>query len=140
MKRRAYILVLVLVGAIFVPSVTAAEGIPTFITYQGRVTDSLGNPVADVEHDIVFNIYEDDISSTVLWTSGTLSGTPTNGLFSAHLGPIPADVFTSGNQRYIGITVDNDPEMTPRVEITSMPYAYQSLIADTARYAYRLDN
>ncbi len=136
MKKCARFLVLALVGAIVVPTVAAAEGIPTFITYQGRVTDSLGNPIADTEHDIVFTIYEDDVSSTVLWTSGTLSGTPTNGLFSTHLGPIPADVFTSGNQRYLGITVDSDPEMTPRVEITSMPYAYQSLIADTARYAF----
>jgi len=114
----------------------ALAEVPIQITYQGRVTDSLGIPVPDIEHDIVFSIYETDNSPTPLWTSGTLTGTPTDGLFSVHLGPIPADVFTTGSQRYLGIKINDNPEMTPRVEITSQPYAYKALVADTALYAY----
>lgn len=125
-----------LIWFVLLTELALSAGVPQAINYQGRVTDSLGNPIADVEHDIVFSIYEDDMSPTVLWTSGILSGTPTNGFISAHLGPVPAEVFTSGNQRYLGITVDGGPEMIPRIEITSMPYAYKSLVADTALYAY----
>lgn len=136
MKRHSQILTILLCSIVTLPNITVAAGIPSSITYQGRLTDSLGNPIEDVEHDVVFNIYEDDTSPTVLWTSGVQSGTPTNGLFSAYLGPIPAEVFTSGSQRYLGIMVDGGPEMTPRVGITAMPYAYQALVADTARYAY----
>ncbi len=108
--------------------------IPTYINYQGLVTDSLGNPLVG-EHSVVFNIYDNDTSPDPLWSSGTMSGTLTDGLFSVPLGPIPADVFTSGNQRYLGITVDGDDELTPRTEINAVPYAYLAQIADTARYA-----
>lgn len=125
-----------IVLCLIVLSASIFAEVPTYITYQGRLTDSLGNPVADVEHDIVLNIYEDDMTPTPLWSSGTLTGTPTNSLVSIHLGPILPEIFTSGSQRYLGIILDDNPEMAPRVEITSMPYAYQALVADTARYAY----
>jgi endosialidase-like protein len=109
--------------------------IPTYISYQGRLLDSNGDPMTDVEHDIVLNIYVDDVTPTPLWSSGILTGTPSDGLFSIHLGPIPSSVFTEGSQRYLGITIDSDPEMTPRTEITSVPYAYRSQVADTAEFA-----
>jgi hypothetical protein len=123
-----------LVLVIFTLTAPILAEIPTFISYQGLVTDSLGNPLVG-EHSVVLNIYDTDSSPSPLWSSGTLSGTLTDGLFSVPLGPIPADVFTSGSQRYLGITIDSDEELTPRVEIEAVPYAFLAQIADTARYA-----
>ena len=130
------VLITSLILLVFTISINAE--IPTYISYQGRLLDSNGDPMADVEHDIVFNIYVDDVTSTPLWTSGILTGTPTDGLFSIHLGPIPSSVFIEGSQRYLGITIDSDPEMTPRTEITSVPYSYRAQVADTAEYAVNI--
>jgi hypothetical protein len=54
------------------------------------------------------------------------------GYFSARLGettPIPASVFAGGKERYLGIAVGADPEMSPRQTIDSAPYA---LVSDNA--------
>lgn len=46
----------------------------------------------------------------------------------------PSNVWT-GSTLYLGVTVGNDPEMTPREQITSVPYALMCAQADHAAAA-----
>ena len=57
-----------------------------------------------------------------------------NGAFSVQLGSVtafPSSLWT-GQALYLGVTVGNDPEMTPREQITSVPYALMCAQADHA--------
>jgi len=45
------------------------------------------------------------------------------------LNPISQTIFTSNSSLWLGITVGGDTEMTPRVQVGSVPYAFQSLSA-----------
>ena len=110
----------------------AAPPVPATLTQQGRILDKDGAPVSSKVH-FVFTVYDDAEASkpaNVLWTEEQ-DITLDDGYFSTELGSVkdlPADVF-DGSVRYLGVTVGNDDEMTPRQSITSVPYA---LLAGTA--------
>jgi len=42
----------------------------------------------------------------------------------------PANLF-DGSNRFVGVTVDTDAEMTPRVQVLSVPYAFRAEVADS---------
>jgi hypothetical protein len=59
-----------------------------------------------------------------------------DGYFSTELGTItaiPADLF-DGSKLYLGVTVGNDDEMTPRQTISSVPYALLAGAAATVPF------
>jgi hypothetical protein len=88
---------------------------------QGRVTDASGIPL-NGSHTIVASLY-DLAGGGVARCTDSDSVTVTNGLFNMDF-----DFCTIGNidgdQLYLGIKVDGDPEMTPRQTIRPVPYAY----------------
>jgi hypothetical protein len=84
-----------------------------------------------------FKIYGSESGNDSLWWEYHSEVTVTDGLFKVMLGstnPIPDSVFDD-TVRYFGITVDTDLELSPRIRLTSMPYAYRSLVADSAAVA-----
>jgi len=88
---------------------------------QGYVTDSGGSPVSDGLHSLTFKIYDDEVAGNLRWTSGPRQVELTNGLFTFYLGDsttLPYDLFSSGDV-WLGVTVDGDPEMTPRIPFAS---------------------
>ncbi len=111
---------------------TVAAGdppVPLLINYQGRLNNASGQPLTGV-YDIVFSIYDVDTAGTLLW-SETQSVTVTKGLFNVLLGsqtPLFEDIFLGVN--YLGIKVGTDPEMTPRQQMVSVPYAIRAMNAD----------
>ena len=103
---------------------TAIHAVPNQpLSYQGRLTDVSGNPVADGTYSVTFAIYAELSGGEALWTEKqeiTLSG----GLFTALLGSVNSidpSLFSS-YPRYLGITVSGDPEMTPRIRMATVPY------------------
>ncbi|MEZ5357338.1 MAG: hypothetical protein R3F48_00815 [Candidatus Zixiibacteriota bacterium] len=131
MKTTAMLLVLLLVCA----AAVSAKG-PRVVTYQGRLTDASGAPVPDGTYNITFSIYKTPTGTDSLWTSDAQSVTITGGLFSYDLGsnvPLPTRVFDN-NVRYLGIKVGSDAELTPRIQLMSVPYAVESLYSDSADY------
>ena len=50
---------------------------------------------------------------------GDTAGTPA-------FNPLPEDLFTSGGDRYLGVTIATDLEMTPRKRLSSVPWAYNT--------------
>ncbi len=109
--------------------------IPPSINYQGRLTNAEGAPVNDTV-DLVFDICADSLCSRPLWEESQTGVIVTGGLFSVLLGsitPIPPSVF-SGSGRWLSISKDG-VTAGRRLQMVSVPYAYRTLLADTAYYA-----
>jgi hypothetical protein len=118
-------------------SMAMAE-VPELVNYQGRLTDATGNPL-DTTISITFTIYDDSTGSGSVWTETHDSVIVINGLFdvvlgAAAAGSVPDTVF-SDPERYLGIQVGGDPELSPRTRMVSVGYAMQANKADTATFA-----
>jgi hypothetical protein len=111
---------------------TAAAQVPPSVTHQGRLFDAEGAPV-DATIDVVFAIYDDAAADAPIW-SESIAITFDSGYFSALLGAeVPLDeALFDGSVRYLGIQVGDDPEMTPRAAIHSVPYAVRAQVAEDA--------
>lgn len=90
-----------------------------YIPVQGRITDAGGNPI-DGTHQISVRIYEVPTGGSPR-CSTTASLNLTHGLFTLNV-LCPSSVFI-GTELYAGVSVDSDPEMTPRLTIYPVPYA-----------------
>lgn len=97
------------------------------ITYQGRLANPTGVPIANQTLSIQFLIYEQQSGGVAIWTQNSSITTDVNGLFTTILAidpPLKAGGVTSINNLWLAIKVGSDPEMTPRQRITGSPYAF----------------
>jgi len=106
------------------------------IPYQGRLADASGNPVTG-KQNMEFRLYSTPTDGAPLWEefwTGANSVDVSDGLFSVMLGSINTGltaVVQGNNNLYLGITVGTDSEMTPRVQLGSVPFSIWSLtVAD----------
>lgn len=82
---------------------------------------------------MVFRLYSQADDGVPLWEeqrTGPNSVEISDGLFNVMLGslvPIPQSIVTGNSELFLGVTVGNDDEMTPRVQIGSVLYARQAL-------------
>ena len=120
------------VGAITLGAPLAATTSTGTIAYQGRLADAGGNPLTNT-YNMIFRLYGVAAGGTPLWEeqwTGSSSVSVSDGLFNVMLGsltPIPQSVITSNSNLFLGITVGTDSEMSPRVQLGSIPYAVQAL-------------
>jgi len=103
-------------------SLALADGAPSTILYQGRLTQANGDPIT-TETAISFKIYPTSDGVSPLFTKDTSLIPDGNGVFTVELGPLNITSHLQGTARYLGITVEDDPEMIPRQVLTSVPYA-----------------
>jgi hypothetical protein len=126
------VLALLLIGSAWLNG----AGVPETINYQGVLTNPSGDPVPDGNYQVVFRICDAAVSGTELWNSGSRTVSVGGGLFTYQLGSavsFPQDLFATEDDRWLGITVESDPEISPRVQLTSVPYAIHTRVADTSR-------
>lgn len=102
------------------------------IAYQGRLAFSDGTPVTGTR-SMIFRLYNTATGGTALWEeqwTGANSIQVVNGLFDVMLGSrvaIPATLAANSNSLFLGISVDTDGEMSPRLQLGSTPFAMQAL-------------
>ncbi len=117
------------------------DGVPSLISYQGRLTDAAGDPVPDGEYLITFAIWSDSISTDPgdrKWISPDCPVLVINGLFNWQLGsrvPLPPEIFVNDTALWLGVKVGDDSELMPRRRVASNPFAGKALYADHAGYA-----
>jgi len=114
-------------------------GVPQLMNIQGILTNSGGDPVSDGAHTVVFSVYSVESGGSPLWTESRVVVT-TGGTFSVVLGeivPIPGSLFGSANL-WLGMMIGGEPEMTPRQQLTAVPYVYRALNADSANFAFTM--
>jgi hypothetical protein len=114
--------------AVIASTTAVAVAVPPYLSEQGRLFDTAGDPVADATIPITFSIYASATGGSPLWTETQMILTD-DGYFSAVLGDtsnggtaIPNTLF-NGSTRYLGVRVGTDPEMSPRQPLVSVPYA-----------------
>ena len=126
----------------------AQTAVPATMTFQGRVTESNGALVGAgtaVNRLVIFRVYDAASGGTRLW-SEQQTLTIFNGEFNALIGTGTAvsgetntatfdNVFT-GATRFLGVTVDDgtaavDPEISPRQQIVTVPYAFRARAAES---------
>jgi len=110
---------------LLVPSLLAQ--IPHIISYQGVLTDNAGNPKPDGDYNFTFSLYKTGTGGDAIWSeSKTLN--VSKGLFSTSLGSQTpfADTVKFDNPYWLGIKVGTDPELSPRIALTSSGYSLSS--------------
>jgi hypothetical protein len=111
-------------------------GIPHLINYQGMLTQSDGKtPVTNGNYSLTFKIYGSESGTDSLWREYHSTVIVTNGLFNVILGSVTTLNLAFDTDYWLGIKVGTDPELSPRIRLTSVGYAYRAQKADTASVA-----
>ena len=91
--------------------------------YQGVLLDPFtGQPKPDGTYTMVFNLYNS--SNAFIWGE-TRSIPVATGMFSVILGQVTPlnPSFFNGENLFLGVAVNGEPEMTPRLPLARVPYA-----------------
>jgi len=129
MRIRSVIVLMVIFNLVVALPISGFGEVPQQISCQGFLTDDSGNPVSDDDFVMVFSIYESAAGGTALWWEEQTVKVA-NGIYNVQIGqdpvgnPFPTDLFD--DQRWLGVSVGTDAEMTPRQPLTSVPYALQA--------------
>ncbi|MDI6805011.1 MAG: hypothetical protein QME58_14440, partial [Bacteroidota bacterium] len=110
--------------------------IPRTLSYQGVLTDSLGNPKPDDSYSITYRLYETSSGGIAIWTEQKILQVK-RGLFSTILGdqvPFSADVKFD-RPYWMSLQVAAEPELLSRIPLTAVGYSLNSSYSDTAKFA-----
>jgi hypothetical protein len=141
MKRRieglcgAFLLLWVFVLALQAQqATTSSPTVPLLIRYSGIATDAQGkHPSGTV--GATFVLYKDEQGGAALWVETQNVTADSSGHYTVQLGAgssagLPAELFTSGEARWLGVSINGQAEQ-PRVLLLSVPYALKALDAQT---------
>lgn len=121
--------VALVVASLFLAS-TALASVPVSITQQGRILDGDGEPLTG-NHTLEFALYDSPTGGVILWSDSVTTRLNEHGVYSVTLGnsaqPIDAELLRDGDV-YLGMTA-GESEMTPRLELTAVPFAAMSEVA-----------
>lgn len=102
----------------------ADTSIPTRLSYQGALKNYTS---ASSPRQVTFKLYSTSGGSTSFW-SETQNLNVTSGRFSTVLGARTSlDISKFGGNTWLGIAVGSDPELAPRQQLTSVPYAFNGV-------------
>jgi hypothetical protein len=105
----------------------AAQTFTQVLSFQGRLCAPDGKPLPDGQYRVVFAIYDAAVDGHRLWSEDQTID-QVGGVFDVRLGSVrsfPANLFADGD-RWLGMTVGGDPEMTPRSQFTPSPWSIYS--------------
>jgi len=108
--------------------VFAAAGIYEKINFQGKLVSNTGVNVADGNYSVTFTLYDAASAGNNLWDE-TQTVAVADGIFRVSLGSVDttiAAVDFNTDSLFLGIQVEADAEMTPRVRFAAVPYAFMA--------------
>ncbi len=112
--------------AIFLFFLTAlfavSADLPSQISLQGKLTNTAGVSQVGLIN-MSFKIYDSYTSGTILYESVQNVTTDSNGVYNTILKNVN---LTFDSQYFLGISINADAEATPRINLTSSPYAFRS--------------
>jgi len=107
---------------------TAAFGdVPRLLTLQGKLTDSLGQPLPDGVQSVTFRLYDVETcgQGTALWQE--VQNVQTNGgIFNVNLGAVTPITLPFDRQYWLGMQPPSSGELCPRTRLTTAPYAVRA--------------
>lgn len=132
--------VLTLAVALSVPAVSRAQS-PALVPIQGQLLDSSGNPLTTAAN-LKVALYETETGGTAFYEETENVPLGNDGRFFKSVGSLNAldlSVFANRSEIWVGLTVDNDPEMVPRFRLGTSPYAAYAARAGRADEATTLE-
>lgn len=120
---------------VWLVSSMACAAVPPVISYQGKLMQPNGTPIPDGTYIVHFAIYDAPTGGDALWGETNSSVLVKGGLFAVLLGSVNnlgANILDSQN-RYLGIKVGGDAELSPRQRIASVATALRAGEADVAK-------
>ncbi|MBN2564205.1 MAG: hypothetical protein JXB46_00680 [Candidatus Eisenbacteria bacterium] len=113
-------------------SVAAAADISPHMSYQGILSDDNGNVVPDGAYTFQFSLYEQSSGGTPIWSELQMLEIE-DGMINVILGQVsPLTTLMYDEPYWLGISIEGEAELTPRVELTTVPYAARAGFADQA--------
>jgi hypothetical protein len=111
------------------------SGVPRLVKFSGVLKDASGH-LLEGTLGVSFAVYADSTGSTALWEE-TQNVQFLQGRYTVFLGQgrstgIPAEIFSSGQPRWLGVrNLAPGEEEQARTFLTSVPYALKAVDADT---------
>jgi len=108
--------------------------VPPMVNFSGVLSDVNGKPLTGVV-GVIFYLYKDQQGGAPLWVETQNAQPDKTGRYSVMLGSttsqgLPADLFASGEARWLGVQAQGQEEQ-PRVMLLSVPYAMKAVDAQT---------
>ena len=108
--------------------------VPQLIKFNGTLLDADERPMT-VMAGVTFALYSEQTGGASLWMETQNVKPDANGNYTVLLGAaskggVPAELFATGEARWLGIQVEQRPEL-PRVVLISVPYALKAADATT---------
>ena len=133
MTRSSVVCLAVLLAVSLLAGPLRAQDIPRVLNYSGRL--ALDGRPATGSYRMTFAIYPTDEGSEALW-SETHTVSVVEGVFGVLLGsivPVYPTIAEGSDPMYLGIQVDEAPEMQPRLVLASTAFALRTAVADAVR-------
>jgi hypothetical protein len=110
--------------------------VPRTLSFQGVLTDTLGKAKPDGPYSFTFRFYEVSSGGSALWAEPKTLQVK-RGLFQTILGDQVAlgSAIQFDKRYWLGIQVAAEPELAPRIELTSVGASLRAGRADTAMFA-----
>ncbi len=102
-----------------------AQSAPSLIPFQGRLAESDTGSWLNGEVSLRLALYPTEAGGTPVY-SETQTVNVENGSFVVYIGDVEAldlGLFRISETLYLGVTVDDDAEMSPRYQLATTPYA-----------------
>jgi hypothetical protein len=114
-------------------SAQSSAVVPRLVNFSGKAVAE-GKVITGVA-GATFAIYREESGASPLWLETQNIQADTKGNYTVQLGTtkpdgLPLDLFTSGEARWLGVTINGGQEQ-PRVLLLSVPYALKAADAET---------
>ena len=141
MKTARHSLRLLLAISMFCSVMTAQQTssstqpvVPRLVNFSGKAADAQGKALSGIA-GATFTIYKEESGGSPLWLETQNVQADSKGNYSVQLGAtkpdgLPLDLFSSGEARWLGVTVNGGQEQ-PRVLLLSVPYALKAADSET---------
>jgi hypothetical protein len=108
--------------------------VPALVNFSGVVRDPNGKPMTEIV-GVTFSLYKESQGGAPLWMETQNVQPDKAGHYSVMLGSttsqgLAADIFATGDARWLGVRVQGQEEQ-PRVLLLSVPYALKAADAQT---------
>lgn len=130
--RIPLILALLVTSSVAVHAVATAA-VPSVMSYSGELQSANGAPLAAGTYKMTFSLYTSPQGGTPIWTETQVGVEVVGGGFHTLLGRTsPAGLAGIPFDRpyYLGVRVGSDPEMSPRQQLVTLPFAFRAGLAD----------
>ena len=139
-KEIHVVMFLLLVGGMMVSAPTHAQ-VPTAIPIQGYLTDKKTDEPIEGHVEITLKLYADSDPDKNILFEETQPVSLEAGTFTVLLGSIEEldlNLFAQHPDIVVGITINDDFEMSPLLSLGTVPYAAYAAHVDPARYQTRI--